>query len=103
MGVGVILTQKQGNVSFRSVAYGNKALTPTQSKYSQTEREALPVLFACQKYHYYLYGMHFDIVTDYKPLLKLQPNDFTLRYQPGHWNITDFISRSSSEEADGDL
>ena len=94
---------------------------PTQSKYSQTEREALAVLFACQRYQYYLYGMHFDILTDNKPLLgiysptanphlriekwalKLQPFDFTLRYQPRHLNITDFRSRSPSEEANGDL
>ena len=94
---------------------------PTQSKNLQTEREALAVLFACQKYHYYSYGMHFDIITDHKPLLsiysptanpppriekwafKLQPYDFTLRYQPGHLNTTDFMSRSPSEEADGDL
>ena len=121
VGVGAILTQKQDDASFRPVAYGSKALTPTQSKYSQTEREALAVLFACQKYHYYLHGMHFDIITDHKPLLgiysptanpppriekwalKLQPYDFTLRYQPGHLNITDFMSRSPSEEADDHL
>ena len=107
---------------FHLVAYGSKALMPTQSKYSQTEREALAVLFACQKYHYYLHGMHFDmIITDHKPLLdiysptgnpppriekwalKLQPYDFTLQYQPGHLNITDFMSGSPSEEADDHL
>ena len=37
VGVGAILTQKQDDASFRPVAYGSKALTPTQSKYSQTE------------------------------------------------------------------
>ena len=66
---GAILTQKQDDALFRQVAYGNKALTPTQLTYSQAERETLAVLFGCQKYHYYLYGMHFDIVTDHKPLL----------------------------------
>ena len=69
VGAGAILTQKQIDASFRLVAYGSKALTPTQSKYSQTEREALALLVSCQKYHHYLYGMHFDIVTDHKPLL----------------------------------
>ena len=121
VGMETILTQKQDDASFCLVAYGSKASMPTQSKYSQTEREALAVLFACQKYHYYSYGMHFDIETDHKPLLgiysptaspspiiekwalKLKPYDLTLRYQPGHLNITDFMSRSPSEEADDDL
>ena len=39
VGVGEILTQQQDDIAFRS-----KALTPTQSKYSQPEREALAVL-----------------------------------------------------------
>ena len=54
VGVGTILTKKQDDALFRPVAYGSKALMPTQSEYSQTEREALAVLFACHKYHYYL-------------------------------------------------
>ena len=69
VGVGAILTPKQDDASFRPVFYGSKALTPTHSKYSRTEREALAVLLAYQKYHYYLYGIHFDIVTDHKLLL----------------------------------
>ena len=36
-GLGAILSQQQANGSLRPVAYGSKALTPVESRYSQTE------------------------------------------------------------------
>ncbi|MCG8077529.1 MAG: hypothetical protein JAY75_14990, partial [Candidatus Thiodiazotropha taylori] len=44
-GVAAILNQKQSNGDVRPVAYASRTLTPTQRRYSQTEREALAVLF----------------------------------------------------------
>ena len=37
-------------------------------RYSQIELETLAVDFACKKFHLYLYGIPFTIVTDHKPL-----------------------------------
>ena len=39
-GLGAILNQKQSNGDFRPVAYASRTLTPTERRYSQTEREA---------------------------------------------------------------
>ena len=53
------------------VMYASRSLSTAQSKYSQIEREALAIIFAVKKFHQYLYGKEFVLVTDYKPLCKL--------------------------------
>ena len=64
VGLSGILTQ-EGKV----VANASRALSPTESRYSQTEREALGVVWACEHYNMYLCGAPcFTVVTDHKPL-----------------------------------
>lgn len=83
-----------------------------EKRYSQIEREALAILWGSEKYHLYLYGKPFSVVTDHKPLvkifndpahrpplriersiLKLQPYEFTVEYSPGEDNLADYLSR----------
>ena len=45
----------------KPVAYALKALTATQQAYAQIEKEALALVFGCEKFHHYLYGR--DAVT----------------------------------------
>ena len=52
----------------RSVRFLSKSLTPTQTDYSNIERELLAVLFACEKLHVYTFGCKVTIHTDHKPL-----------------------------------
>ena len=52
----------------RPVAYASSTLTPAEKNYSQLEKEALGVVFAVQKFHKYLYGRHFIIESDHRPL-----------------------------------
>ncbi|GFR87771.1 retrovirus-related Pol polyprotein from [Elysia marginata] len=64
-GLGAILTQ-QGKV----VCYASRALTDVETRYSQTEREMLAVVYGVDKFHMYLYGSpDFTVSTDHKPLL----------------------------------
>ena len=111
-GLGASLSQQQDEGSFRPVAYGSKALTPVESRYSQTEREALAMLCGCEHFHYYLYVRQFTIETDHKPhvtalsrkslptpriqrwSLRLQAYEYTLEYILGSENNAGFLSRS---------
>ena len=46
----------------------SKAMTPTEQRYVQVEKEALVVTSACHRLSDYLIGKHFYIETDHKPL-----------------------------------
>ena len=67
VGLGAILMQSDGHET-RPVAYASRTLTDVERRYSQTEREALAVVWVCEKFHLYLYGTTFKLFTDHKPL-----------------------------------
>ena len=51
VGLGAIMSQKQADGSFKPVAYASRSLTDVEKRYSQTEREALGIVFGCEKFH----------------------------------------------------
>ena len=69
-GLGAILLRQctPGKDDSRVIAYASRALTEVEQKYSQTEREALDIVFGCEHFRLYLYGIHFTLYTDHKPL-----------------------------------
>ena len=50
-GLGAVLMQEG-----RPVAFASRALTETESRYVQIEKETLAVVFGCERFHAYLYG-----------------------------------------------
>lgn len=110
VGLGAILTQTQDG-EIKPIAYASRTLTSVETRYSQTEREALAVVWGCERFHLYLYGTIFDLLTDHKPLeviysptskpparierwgLRLQPYTFRIKYSPGSTNPADVLSR----------
>ena len=50
------------------VQYASRALSETERNYSQTELEMFAADFTRRKFHTFLYGLLFTIVTDHKPL-----------------------------------
>ena len=54
-GLGGILAQEGDQGQCHNIAYASKALGAVDKRYSQTEREALAVIWACEHYYLYLY------------------------------------------------
>ena len=113
-----ILTQRNYDDTVNVIAYASRALSEVESRYSQTEREALAIIWACEHYNVYVYGSEFDVITDHKPLLgilnkpmvkstarierlslRLQPYKVNIVYRPGKNNPADYLSR---HPVDGD-
>ena len=46
-------------------------MSDTEQRYSQIEKEALGIVWACEKFKDYVLGKHISIETDHKPLVPL--------------------------------
>ena len=111
VGLGGLLVQDS-----KVITYTSRALSDVESRYSQTKREILGVVWAVQHFHLYLYGSEFIIATDHKPILgifnshkptsahidrwklRLIPYNYQLIYRPGKdaENPANFMSRHPS-------
>lgn len=70
-GLGACLIQ-----SGRPVAFVSRSLNVSEQRYAQIEKEMLAIVFACEKFHTFIYG-HGNVVlnTDHKPLINLTKKD----------------------------
>lgn len=115
VGLGAVLVQRDNMNKPRIISFASKGLTKTERVYPQTQREALAVVWAVEKFYSYLFGGHFTVFTDHKTLeyiyggkhqegkracsraeawaLRLQPYDFKVVHVPGSDNISDIFSR----------
>ena len=109
-GIGAVLLQLHGD-QWRAVSYASRNLSEVERRYAQTEKEALALVWACERFHIYVYGREFELETDHKPLecifgktskpsarierwvLRLQCFNFKVVYRPGKTNIADALSR----------
>ena len=92
VGLCAILMQIDKDGTKRTVQYASRALTPVEQCYSQTEHEALAVVWACEHLHIYIMGSAVTIYTEHKPLIPIFNNprskttarikQWTLRLQP---------------------
>ena len=69
-GLGAVLLQCTTN-TWKPVAYASRALSETEKRYAQIEKEALAVTWACTKFTDYILGCKFVIESDHKPLIPL--------------------------------
>lgn len=55
----------------KPVAFASRALTETESRYAQIEKELLALVYACSKFHHYIYGRAVTVETDHQPLVTI--------------------------------
>ena len=69
-GLGAAIFQKTED-GLKPIAFASRALTETEQRYAQIEKEALAICWAAEKFYYYLAGRKFHIETDHKPLISI--------------------------------
>jgi len=68
--IGAVLSHIINGVE-RPVSFVSRSLTQGERNYSQIDREALAIIFALDKFHIYIYGRKFTLVTDNRPLTRI--------------------------------
>ena len=73
-----MLAHKYPDASERPIDYASCSLSKAEKNNSQIEKEGLACVFGINKFHSYLLGHSFELVTDHKPLTLFHQHKPTL-------------------------
>lgn len=69
--VGAVVSHMMSSGEERPIAFASRTLSQAEKNYAQIEREALSIVFRVKKFHQYLFGRKFTLLTDHRPLTSI--------------------------------
>jgi len=73
-GIGAVLSTSTPEGE-RPICFALRSLTKAEQNYSQLDREGLSIVWAVRKMSDYLYGLHFTLITDNRPIAMILASD----------------------------
>ncbi|UYV66132.1 K02A2.6-like, partial [Cordylochernes scorpioides] len=70
IGVGAVLSHIIEGQE-RPIMFASRTLSVAEQNYSQIEKEALAIIYGVTKFHQFIYGRKFILITDHKPLVTI--------------------------------
>ena len=110
--ISAILEQLHADNKQHVICYASRHCSLAESKLGPTDGELLAMVYACKKFHHYIAGTHFTIITDHAALVTLNESktknaklarwamrlacyDCTIKHRPGRvHNNADGLSRA---------
>lgn len=85
-GLGAVLSQVQKNQE-KVIAYASRLLTTPEINYATSEKEALALIFALDKFREYCYGRKITVYTDHMALLSLVKTKNSKNLRLARWGL----------------